>query len=86
MGLSVAVRVGPVPLPGAFDDFVQIRMLGLPAQITPDSSTGSDQDGRIARSPRPDDRGDGMTGDAARGLNHFKNRVTVAVAQIVTHK
>ena len=37
-------------------------------------------------SPRPDDRGDGMTGDAARGFDHFKNRVTAAVAQIVAHK
>jgi len=79
---SIAPRVRPVPFPGAGDDIPQLRDLGFPAQLMPDTFGRSHQPGWVSRPAGGLNRRDSMASHLSGGLNHLFYRITNPIAQV----
>jgi hypothetical protein len=65
------------------DDLVQVGVFRRPSPRVADGGAGSDEDGRIAGTPRSIVRGNRLPSDAADGIQNFSNGEALAVAQVV---
>src|ERR1051326_4750661 len=79
----IAVRIAPLPAPGAFQNDVQIRILWLPAEFGADALGTRHRAHLIAWPPWSLVDGQRSPGDAPRALDDLAHRVSLPIAQIV---
>ena len=71
------------PAPGAGNHRIKLSEPRLPAQLFADARGIGDQHRRIARTPRPDARRQGVASDAAHRVQHLQHRVAAADADVL---
>src|SRR5271166_5598499 len=82
-GIRVTVRIGFVPPPCAFDDFVHVRELRHPAEFLANLIAGRNKHGGIAGTARPDVCADCSTRYLACSIDNLLDRKAFTIAQIV---
>src|ERR1700722_8891321 len=79
----IAVRVGLMPAPSAFDNCANMREFWFPAKFLANLAASGHQDRGIAFTARPDFRLDLFPGDLTGRINYFLNGKPLAIAQVV---
>jgi hypothetical protein len=81
--IIISIRVSLMPLPGATDDVVQVRISRFPIEFPPNSIAAGNQNGWVAGAARADFGRNGVTRDLAGCLEHLSHTVALAIAQVV---
>ena len=81
--LGVTLGVFELPLPGGFDDLLGGFVLRSPFEHFPCAVAARDEAGRVSGAARSDLEIDLLTGDFFSGFDDFKDRETVAGAEVV---
>src|SRR5580765_7178121 len=82
--VRIAVGVFLLPRPGGPDDLIEGRMGGFPAKGFFEFVLAGDQNSGITGPSRPEFGRDFAAGDAFGDSDHFEDRKTAAVADIVS--
>lgn len=72
-----------VPDPGGADDFVNLSVVGLPAELGDGFFAAGDEECGVAGTAGAEFDRDGVAGDAADGVDYLFDGETGAVAEIV---
>src|ERR1700682_553970 len=87
LGLSstcfVAIRMTPMPVPGAPHDVLEIGEAWLPVELKLDLVRAGDEDGWIARTALAFDGRNGMSRHAPGDFEHLAHAETTSVPQVI---
>src|SRR2546426_4596172 len=81
--LLIAIRMIPMPVPGAQHDAFQIGVARLPTEFTLNLGRTRNEDGRIAQTTRTFSRGNGMASHLAGNFDDVADTEAAPVSQVI---